>query len=224
MQLDHPRGVNAPEQIRRIDHLFRPAEEGHGEVEVVVIDVHQAAARQLGVEDVGHLPLKQAVIAVRALAVIGQHQPDPAQFAQAVLQDLIIGEKGGGYGLGQKQAAVLCQGGQLVHLLSPGTEGLFADDVFVRQQGLPGLLIVEQVGGGDIDDVQIRVMEQIFQPGVHPAGAVLLCQGQAGILPAGVYGVQADALCWTHEVQNGVDNGAGSNGAETKCFHHGFPS
>ena len=195
--------------------------EGIGTVEenVIEIDVHQTAARKFRIENIGHFACQQIVVAAGILAEIGHHQPDGANLGKQLLHQPEMGHKGRGYGIDEVQPLFFCQCHKLPHLLCLGTEGLFADHVFAGQQCLFGLLIVQNIGRGHINEIDVPVLQERIHIGVDFFCAKLPGQFLSGVLAAGVHGLQTDARGLADTFQNGAHDKAGADGTKADLLH-----
>ena len=116
-----------------------------------------------------------------------------------------------------------CDFDQLSGVRSLCGKGLFADDVFSCQQRPSGVCIVELIGKGDIYRIDLIIRKKSVHIGINLPAAIFFCECTALFLTSGVYGFQFDPLGSLYIVQNGVDNHAGSDGAQPDFVHRGFP-
>ena len=100
-----------------------------------------------------------------AQAVVQRQQPDPER-------------------LHEKEVLFLCQTIQLLRLFRADGKGLFAQNVLALLQAELAVFVVQGVGGGDIDQLNVRVGQHGVIVGVDLRDAELLCQRLAGgLLP-----------------------------------------
>ena len=91
---------------------------------------------------------------------------------------------GRGDGLEEEQMTLSGQTDQLVGLGHSGYEGLFAEDILPGQKRRLGLPVMEAVGGGDVDEVDVRIGQHGIEVGVDLRDAERPGQRLAGgLLP-----------------------------------------
>jgi len=105
----------------------------------------------------------------------------------------------------------LCQTIQLPCLFWVDGKGLFAQNVLALLQAELAVFVVQGVGGGDIDDLHLRVGGKGFIGVIAARDAVLLCKGLCTFQMPGPHGNKLLSLCahLFHRRRKFLGNGAG---------------
>ena len=167
-----------------IAHQHGFAEQPHHEMYIIEVQVHQCAAAAGRVKYRRHLPGEQGIVPAGILAEGAGDDAERANVVEVLLCKCIVGVVGRGDGLEEEEVLLFRQRDELVSLRHGRDEGLLAEDVLSGQKRRPGLRIVQAVGSGDIDQLNIRVGQHGVIVGVDLRDAELLCQRLAGgLLP-----------------------------------------
>ena len=171
---------------RKILHPVGLAQQGHHQIDIVNIDVHQAAGLKIGVKNIGLFSGHQGIIAGGILAERSIHHLQLAHLGHVFLDPGKMGVVQGGNHLEQVQSLFLCQFDQFPGLPAGGHKGFLAQYVLAMLQRLLHMGIVKAVGRCDIDKIQFRIAAQTVQIGVDLVHAEFIRQFPAGFIGAGV--------------------------------------
>ena len=184
-------------EIRMVAHQHGFAEQPHHEMYIIKVQVHQRAAAAGRVKYRRHLPGEQGIVPAGILAEGTGDDAERANVVEVLLCKCIVGVVGRGDGLEEEEVLLFRQCDELVSLRHGRDEGLLAEDVLSGQKRRLGLRIVQAVGGGDIDQLNVRVGQHGVIVGVDLRDAELLCQRLAGGLLPGADRLTAECrdLC-----------------------------
>ena len=167
-----------------VAHQHGFAEQPHHEMYIIEVQVHQCAAAAGRVEHRRHLPGKQGIVPAGILAEGTGDDAERTDVVEVLLCKCIVGVVGRGDGLEEEEVLLFRQCDELVSFRHGRDEGLFAEDVLSGQKRRLSLRIVQAVGSGDIDQLNVRVGQHGVIVGVDLRDAELLCQRLAGgLLP-----------------------------------------
>ena len=178
MQQGSPGGVDAVEAyVGSVGNGLGGTQQPDDQVQVVDVDVVEGTPGQLRIKGRQYLFLQVLVIAAGILGVICLHHGNPAQLWQQLPELGVVWHVQQGDRLKEKELFALCQLCQQLNFPQIGSKWLFHNDVFVCQQGFPGIGEMGAVDKSDIDEIYVRVLEKFVVVGIDGRYMVLFCQG-----------------------------------------------
>ncbi len=102
---------------------------------------------------------------------------------------------------------------QLPRLLRPRAKGLLADYVLPCQQRFLCLLIMQQIGTGNVNRVDFLILQKSVHIRIDLFRFVFAGKGASLVLASRIDGRKANPLCNFYIVKDGMHNGAGTYGS-----------
>ncbi len=158
-------------------------------------------------------PPQVGAVAAGALGVAAHHVLHLAHLLHQLGAAEEVGHIQGGDGLEHQNAFGPCGLEHLLGLSGGGGQGLFADNVLPRRDGLEGLFGVEAVGGGQVDGIDVAAPDHLRQRVEGQGDLVVLGELGGPLLAAGADGGALHALHLSHGAEHLLGDRAGSNGS-----------
>ena len=194
----------------------RAAEQGDHGLDGVDAHVHEGTGGHLRVKDVRVAAGLHVVVARGVLAEAEGGAAQGANLGQGV-EDLGPGRVvDGAYGLERDDMVELGGGVERLRLEAVGADGLLHQDVLVGADAGERLLVVQGVGRGDVDGVDLVAVHELLEGREGVRAAVLLGElaGRKGVSRVGAHvGDALHLLCRVDEV---VADDAGADGGEAQ--------
>ena len=196
--------------------VARAAEQGDHGLDRVDADVHEGAGGHLRVEDIGVAAGLHVVIARGILAEAEGGAAQGANLGQGV-ENLGPGRVvDRAHGLERDDMVELRGGVERLCLEAVGAGGLLHQDVLVGADAGECLLVVQGVGRGDVDGVDLVAVHELLKGREGVRAAVLLGEvaGHEGVSRVGAHvGDALHLLCRVDEV---IADDAGADGGEAQ--------
>src|SRR6185369_9921702 len=135
--------------------------------------------------------------------VIGEHGGHLADqtVVHGLVDDVVVGQEPAPHAFEHEQPVGSGEVDQVAGLGGVAGERLLHQDGFTRFEGEPGLAVVLGVGRGDVDDVDVRVVDEFVVGAVGGGCAVLVGEGAGPVEVAGSDG--GDPLAGTSAQRGG---------------------
>jgi hypothetical protein len=192
------------------------AKQANDKMQVVDIQVIQAATGKGRVKNVGYMARFHLGIAAGILRIIALNKTDGAYFRQMVPGIAVIGQMHRGNRFKQKELSFAGQQAQGLGLGGRRGQRFFQDDMFAGLQGLARLLKMQTVGSRDVHGVNRRVSEHRLKARIGCRNAKALGQGCGSGRLAGTGCDHLNVGNFLGGVDHGFHNGSGTDGGD---FH-----